>query len=468
VIRRFLLAQLALTLLVLVVLEVPLGWFFAGWERDRLYAAVERDAMALATLYEDTLDAGQPLDVRPAQRYATRTATRVVVVDGDGVSLVDTEGPSPRSFRTRDEIARGLRGEPVIGTRPSETLGSDLLYVVVPVASGGQVHGAVRVTLPTADVDHRITRFWLTLAALGGVSLAAVAVVSLALSRSVLRPVEALTEGARRLAGGRMDTRIEIDDAPAELQTLASTFNDMADRLAGSLRSQQAFVADASHQLRTPLTALRLRLDNAEAETTDAATRRDLRAGLEELDRMTDLVSQLLELTRFEGRRAPNEVVDLALLMHERAELWQAIADEKDVGLVVEPAVPARPLVACAVPGAVEQILDNLIDNALKASPAEGSIELVASRSGAIVELHVRDTGPGLDDLGKAQAFERFWRGSDRNPGTGLGLSIVKRLAEISGGSVRLDDRPGGGLDVVVRLPSADHPPGPSQERSPS
>jgi hypothetical protein len=123
-IRRFLLAQLALTLLVLIVLEVPLGWFFAGRERGRLYAAVERDAMVLATLYEDTLDSGQPLDLRPAERYATRTATRVVVVDQNGVSLLDTDGPSPRSFGTRNEIAEAARAG-AHGRRPAARRGED-------------------------------------------------------------------------------------------------------------------------------------------------------------------------------------------------------------------------------------------------------------------------------------------------------------------------------------------------------
>ena len=449
--RRLLLSHLGITLLVLLVLELPLGLFFADRERDRLATAVERDATVLASIYEDALETGTPVDVRAAREYAAATGARVVVVDADGISVIDTEAPVPRDFSTRPEVASALDGYRSVGTRASETLDVDLLYVAVPSASGGVVHGAVRLTLPTSEVDRRIQRFWLSLAAVGVVVLLTVTAISWRISRSVVRPVRALTDAAERLAAGDLRARIDVGDAPRELAQLAASFNGMADRLEALLGAQQAFVADASHQLRTPLTSLRLQLENAEAETGDAGTRQDLRTAIGEVDRMTELVGQLLALARAEGRRVPVAAIDLTELATERLELWAAVAAEHDVTLTLD---STGPVPAAAAPGAVEQILDNLLDNALGHAPPGSAVEIVLRLDGTDGLLRVVDHGPGMDGAEQARAFERFWRGATDRPGTGLGLPIVRTLAGQSGGSASLEDTPGGGLTVVVRLPA--------------
>ncbi len=449
--RRLLLSHLAITLLVLLILELPLGLFFADRERERLASAVERDATVLASIYEDALETGTPIDVRAAREYAAATGARVVVVDAAGISLIDTEAPVPRDLSTRPEIAAAIDGYRSVGTRASETLAEDLLYVAVPSASGGVVHGAVRLTLPTSEVDRRIQRFWMSLVAVGAVVLLAVTAMSWTISRSVVRPVRALTDAAERLAAGDLRARIDVGDAPPELTQLAASFNGMADRLEALLGAQQAFVADASHQLRTPLTSLRLQLENAEAETGDDATRQDLRTAIGEVDRMGELVGQLLALARAEGRRVPAVEVDLTALAAERLELWEAVAVERGVALHLDAPGPTP---AAAAPGAVEQILDNLLDNAVGHAPVGSTIAIVVQGDPTGAELRVVDHGAGMDDPAKVRAFERFWRGPVDRPGTGLGLPIVRTLAEQSGGTAALEDTPGGGLTVIVRLPA--------------
>ncbi|MCU0273955.1 MAG: ATP-binding protein [Acidimicrobiales bacterium] len=449
--RRLLLSHLAITLLVLLVLELPLGLFFADRERERLASAVERDATVLASIYEDALETGTPIDVRAAREYAAATGARVVVVDADAISLIDTEAPVPRDFSTRPEIASALDGFRSVGTRASETLAEDLLYVAVPSASGGVVHGAVRLTLPTSEVDRRIQRFWMSLVAVGAVVLLAVTAISWTISRSVVRPVRALTDAAERLAAGDLRARIDVGDAPRELAQLAGSFNGMADRLESLLGAQQAFVADASHQLRTPLTSLRLQLENAEAETADDRTRQDLRTAIGEVDRMTELVGQLLALARAEGRRVPSVPIDVTALAAERLELWEAVAGERGVGLILD-APGATP--AAAAPGTVEQILDNLLDNAVGHAPPGSAVRIEVRVDGTGTVLRVVDHGTGMDAADKARAFERFWRGAADRAGTGLGLPIVRTLAEQSGGTASLEDTPGGGLTVVVRFPA--------------
>ena len=151
--RRLLLSYLTVAVVVLVLLEVPLGIFYAQRERERVTAGLEHDASVLASIYEDALEAGSELDPTPAEEYERRTGARVVVTDAAGVSRVDTGGAVPRDFSTRPEIIRALSGGRATGTRRSETLGTDLQYVALPVASGGQVHGSVRLTL---DAGHRL------------------------------------------------------------------------------------------------------------------------------------------------------------------------------------------------------------------------------------------------------------------------------------------------------------------------
>ncbi|MCU0261836.1 MAG: hypothetical protein MUE78_12520, partial [Ilumatobacteraceae bacterium] len=175
--RRLLAGYLVITVLVLVLLEVPLAVFYAQRERERVTADLEHDAFALASIYEDALEAGVPLDPAPAEQYATDTGTRVVVVDADGISQVDTDRDTGRDFSTRPEFAEALSGTTTSGTRSSETLATDIVYVAVPVASGGVVHGATRVTLDTSDVTARIHRFWWSLAAIAAVVLLAVGAV---------------------------------------------------------------------------------------------------------------------------------------------------------------------------------------------------------------------------------------------------------------------------------------------------
>ncbi len=450
--RRLLLSNLSLALIVLLLLEVPLGVFFADRERKQLSADVERDAYVLGSLYEESLEGTVAVDLSAALAYQARTGARVVIVNDQGISVVDTELDPPRDFSTRAEIQQALGGQRAVGTRFSRTLDTDLLYVAVPISSGGVVHGASRLTLPTSAVDARIRRFWLSLAAVGIIVLLVATLLAVSLASTVVRPVRDLTDAADRLAAGDLGARIDTEDAPPELERLAGSFNEMARRLDQLVASQRSFIADASHQLRTPLTALRLQLENAEAETSDAATRSDLAASISETDRLADIVNQLLSLARSEGRRVELEPVDVVATVLDRAELWRVTAEERSVDLIHE--TPKSSSALCA-PGALEQILDNLLDNAIGVTPPEGTVRISVESRPTQTVIRVTDQGPGMDDHSKERAFERFWRGDGDRPGTGLGLPIVRALAEQSGGTVDLEDGPGGGLAAVVSFPAS-------------
>lgn len=454
--RRLLLGYLTAVVIVLLVLEVPLAIFFQQRETGRLTVAVERDATVLAGHYEDALEHGTTLDPTSASDYATLTGVRVVVVDKAGASVIDTSGDAGRDFSTRPEIKTALGGARAEGTRHSDTLNADLLYVAVPVASGGMVFGAVRLTLDTREVDALVRRYWLGLIGVAVVVLIAMAGIGWAIARSVTRPLRRLDAAAARFATGDLTTSDPDPGAPSEIAVLGATMNTMAQRLERLLAEQRGFVADASHQLRTPLTALRLRLENLQSASATPDAADDLEAAIEETNRLAGLVGDLLQLARAEETAAPR-TIDLVQLAGDRIDTWSAIADV--AGVALDFAAPDGPVFVSAVPGGVEQILDNLIDNAIAATPPGSHVSVAVARGRAMHELTISDEGPGLSDGLKARALDRFWRLDHSQPGTGLGLPIANALAKASGGSLVLDDGPAGGLAVSVTLPAAGSKP---------
>jgi signal transduction histidine kinase len=450
--RRLLATYVTITALALAVLAVPLGLTFAQRERDRLFFDIERDAIVIASLAEDDLesDVTPDLDAVLAD-YRAATTGRVVVVDRAGISVADSDGPDtpPRDYSTRPEIGDALEGRRAIGTRRSATLDENLVFVAIPVASGGAVHGAVRITFPTRARDARVRDVWLRLGLLSAAVLALVACVGFVLARGVTRPLRAVEGAAERIAAGDLAARVPADRGPREVRTLAATFNRTAARLDQLVGSQQRFVADAAHQLRTPLTALRLRLENLEPHLPPDQGPK-LEAAIGEVQRLGHIVAGLLLLARQDAEAPANTAVDLGPVVADRLAVWADVAGEQDVDL--RGGLPEHLWVG-APAGAVEQILDNLLSNALGVTPPSGTIAVTVLPARGHGELHVVDQGPGLDADARERAFERFWR-SDGGSGSGLGLAIVRQLARAAGGDARLQPGPGGrGLDAVVELP---------------
>ncbi|MBJ7457157.1 MAG: HAMP domain-containing protein, partial [Thermoleophilia bacterium] len=235
--RRLVATYLILAAVVLVALEIPLGIVYERGQRRDLQQRVERDAVALAALMEDTLQAGttpgDPDLTTVVDRYARSTDARVAVVGPRGRLLADSDDTLGlgRDFSTRPEIASALDGTIATGTRRSETLDTSLLYVAVPVASGGEVHGAVRVSVPTSRLDSLVMRYWLVLGGVALIVLAAVAVAGRWLALWVSRPLTHLRDATRQAEAGDLAVRADAAEGPAEVRELASAFNDMVGRL---------------------------------------------------------------------------------------------------------------------------------------------------------------------------------------------------------------------------------------------
>lgn len=453
--RRLLLSYLSITVLVLAALVLPLGLTFANHESDVLLAGIERDTHAVASLVEEDLETGTPprIDALLAQ-YRTGGG-RIVVVDVRGISVADSDavGGPQEDFSTRSEIGTALTGQRAEGIRWSQTLGHNLMYVALPVTSAGIVYGAVRISYPTTELDARVQQNWLRLSALSAAVLAAVTAIGFVLARGVTRPVRGLRAVADQLSHGRLGARADTRMGAPELRSLAGTVNTMADRLQHLVESQRLFVADASHQLRTPLTALRLRLENLDPHLP-VDQRPKLDAALRETVRLGQLVDSLLALARADTG-AELTAVDATEAVAERIDAWRPVATEQHVRLDWHaetcPPVPV-------VPGSLEQILDNLLSNAIAASPPDTTVTVhIGPKGSDAIEVRVSDHGPGLNEEQRRRAFEPFWRAPGATPGSGfgLGLAITRRLAEASGGSVRLTEVPEGtGVQAIVRLPT--------------
>ena len=448
--RRLLVGYLAIAVFVLVLLEIPLALSYARVERQALSDKVERDAVALASLTEDALERGVPVPPqvrRTARDYGAETGARVIVVDGSGRAVVDSAPTGNRDFSTRPEILQALGGRIATGTRPSRTLDTNLLYVAVPVASSGVVHGAVRITYPTAAVDRRIHRYWSLLAVIAVVVLGAAAAVAALLARWVTRPLDRLEAAAESIGGGDLTARAPTE-GPPEVRRLARTFNTMASELDALLRSQDAFVADASHQLRTPLAALRLRLENLERDL-GGDDMGEVQGALAEVERLAALVDGLLTLARADRAPSSPQAIVLEGVVEERIAAWSALAEERTIALQVD---LERDVVALATGGRVEQMLDNLLANAIDVSPEGATVTVSTGTVNGWAELHVADEGPGMSESERRRAFDRFWRARDGADGFGLGLAIVQRLATADDGEVTLETATSGGVEAVVRL----------------
>ena len=438
--------------LAVVALEVPLASSVA----DRIDAEVESQARAQADLVAASVaDMLGPGSRRERERLVDAAAEsargRVILVDAQGDLLADSEGTPPgRSYAGRPEIAAALAGRFDQRERSSQTVGQTLLLTSAPVLEGTREIGAVRISQSVRAVDRAVRRAWVGLALIGLLVLGLGLLAGSVVAGQIARPMRRLDRAAQRVAEGELGTRATVEGS-AEQRSLAATFNDMTARLERLVRSQRDFVADASHQLRTPLTGLRLRVEAARGESTEPEVDEELDAALAELDRLGLMIDELLQLSRAGERATAGERLELDELATRAAARWEATATEREQRLS---ALAAGDGAAWLSRADADRILDALVENALAYSPAGSAVEVAAVPGG----FAVRDRGPGLAAGEEESVFERFHRGGagrQSAPGTGLGLPIARELARRWGGDVTLRPRDGGGTVAEVMLPPA-------------
>jgi two-component system sensor histidine kinase MprB len=370
----------------------------------------------------------------PARRGGSADYIQFVPAEGTGALRLGSGGRLPVSERTR-AVAAGSAGE----FFSDEDVGDDHVRVLtVPLQRGG----AVQFARSLATTDSVLARLrWVLLALVaGGVALAAL--LGTLAARHLVAPVARVTEAARHIARTEdLGRRIEVTSQD-EVGELAARFNAMLDTLEGSIAAQRQLVADASHELRTPVTSLRTNIEVlAESELEPAERARliaDVQAQAEEL---SALVADLIELARGDEVAPALEDVRLDALVVEAIERARRHAPGVQFDSTLEPAVVE------GVPDRLARAVNNLLDNAAR----HGSHVSVAVGAGG---LRVRDDGPGIDPADLPHIFDRFYRGADDRgrPGTGLGLAIVRQVAEQHGGSVAARNAVDGGAEFSLHL----------------
>jgi heavy metal sensor kinase len=312
---------------------------------------------------------------------------------------------------------------------------------------------------PLEEVDRELGRLLAALLVAVPVALGACGAVGYLLARKAVAPMGELRRLTREITADRLDRRLPVATPGDELGGLAESINAMIARLERSFAEVRRFTADASHELRTPLTAIRTEAEVALSKPLDAADCRNLLGSiLEECARLTRLTEQLLTLAREDaaGARQAHQQVDLTALVQGVVEIMRPVAESRGVVLHCETDGPAE----VGGDGArLRQVFYNLLDNAIKYTPAGGNISVLCGRRGRDALVTVRDTGVGIPPEHLPRVFDRFYRvdkaRSRELGGTGLGLSIAQSIVIAHGGRIDLASAPGEGTTCTVVLPAS-------------
>jgi signal transduction histidine kinase len=495
--RRILLVLLTFTAAVLVGAVVPLTLDAASHDRTSFIQATAGMARTDAAIAQSRLDAlAQPATSGSAGSGAAYAPVVILITqtsqagDGllifvgaarDGNRLVDKGMPSGNWVRlaTQAEEQGQLAKQSGRPVEPVTEITGSRVAAAVPVYLRGKygLVGTVILVRSTSSLNGDVIRLWVILGTIAAIAMIGAALLAFGLARWVNRPLAGLDTAAGRLADGDLAIRAVVDSGPPELRRLATTFNTMAGRLEALVHGNRAVIADVSHQLRTPLAALRLRLDllAADPDPDPETTGQELAGALEELARLSRLVDGLLAVARAENVVPVPAAVDVAEVARERVVAWHPVADDRGIVLEAgeggraggdggrEPTVRGKagwgtrsPVLAWMGEGHLEQVLDNLIANALDALSAGGHVTVTTTAFTAGARISVADDGPGMSAEDRERAFLRF---TTSNPnGTGLGLAIVHRLVTSNGGTAKLTETPGGGLTAILEFPGVPAP----------
>jgi signal transduction histidine kinase len=476
--KRLIAAALSLVLAMLVLLGIPFLRTVERFERERLRLELLHDAVTIGSTVEDDLSHGTAPDrsiIQAIHKYAQQTGTRIVIVDALGSLWTDSSdqlhltiaetstrqdetsrlrASEPRLMNDRPEFVEALKGNFAAVVRYSSTLGYSSLFVASPISSAGRILGASRVSIPTVGIDQRLAVQRTRLMGFGLAMAAIVTLLAIALSRWIGRPIGQLEKATELFGAGNLTTRAPTLHGPSDIRQLATQFNTMAERLDDLVKTQQAFVADASHELRSPLTAIRLQIEAMEYDTRDGIEIRRQRA-LDEVGRLSRNVDGLLVLARQDQTIREAELVNVSQLCSDRARFWSSLIEERRLTLVMQISLS---LYAHLGADRFVTAFDNLISNAIDAAPAGSSITVVAeSTNTECVDDHVVvrivDNGTGMTPEQRLAAFDRFWRATNKRTslgGSGLGLAIARKLVAVDHGTIRLDAATPQGINAIL------------------
>jgi signal transduction histidine kinase len=390
---RLLASTVGIALAAILVLGIPLGVVQAKRERSTATSRLEREADAVAAAVDDRLEARRPLDAA-ALAHLVRKGHRVTVgVPGRGTTVV---------------------GPPIAGD-------------ALRVPSGAAQRARVVASAPMSELRERQRHVWLVVGALAAAGILAAVLLALVQGRRLARPLERLARTSSRLGTGDFSARAAHSRVP-EIDAVAHALDASAVRIARLIGREREFSANVSHQLRTPLTGLRLRLEEVATLRDPRLVGEEIERALEQTDRLERTIVELQAASRGAGRDVRS--LQLDELVADHASAWRAIFAK--AGRRLELRTPDR-VIALASTGAVGQALDVLLENALRHGAGTVTVALAALPKGACIS--VVDDGPGIPEDARTAIFER---GSSLAGGTGVGLSLARALVEADGGQLVL------------------------------
>jgi signal transduction histidine kinase len=416
-----------------------------------------------AVLAQQSVTSG---DVGPlteeATAYADLYQEGVLILDQRRRVIVAAGHITPVDPQLRPLIDGALRnepGQPLFQLRPWS---AGEVVLTRPVGTGTRITGVVALRISVAAAAAEVALRWVLI--VGGALAAAVGFVLLALvlARWVLRPLAELERGVLAVAAGRQGAHVAAGGGPRELRALTASFNRMSDAVAAAADQERQLVADASHQLRNPMAALRLRVDSL-APSVPATAQAGYRSLAAEVERLESLLDGLLTLASADRVAAQPEPADDAwcrpsAVAITRLDAWRPAASQADVRLVND--LPAEPAAVACADSELAQVLDVLLDNAIRYAGPGATVTLRAAIHPDTVRLTVEDDGAGLSAQERALATRRFWRAAKHRDGTGtgLGLAVAERLLAARAGTLNVTASDPGGLAVHVVLPRANVP----------
>ncbi|MEU4033634.1 sensor histidine kinase [Streptomyces collinus] len=447
---------------VLLALGVPLAVSVAAGEQQRVVVDRIDDTARFAALAQYVTDAPsgsrrtapderQETLRRELDSYYGVYGIRAGVFYRNGSAMANAPGDwlVPQTGEVKEAFGEALLSRRSHDPRQVWPWQRSRLIVASPVIRDGDVVAVVVTDSPTGQMRSRILRGWLLVGAGETAAMLLAVGAALRLTGWVLRPVRILDATTHDIATGRLKSRVAVGGGPPELRRLARSFNEMADNVEDVLEQQRAFVADASHQLRNPLSALLLRIELLALELPE--DNEEIASVRTEGKRLAQVLDDLLDLALAEHTEADLAVTDIGALTEERVAAWSPAADAQGVRLAGD----CPPTTGWADPITLSSALDAVIDNAVKFTPEGGTVDVAVSSDGAATTVVVTDTGPGLTDDELARVGDRFWRsGRHQNvKGSGLGLSITRALLAAGGGSITYAHHEPTGLRVTVSVP---------------
>lgn len=398
---------MVIALAAILVLGIPLGVVQAGRERSDATSRLEREADVVAAAVDDRLEAGRPLLPAQLQRLV-RTGDRVTIVAPTGTTV----------------------------------LGDAITGASLRVPSGAAQRARVVAAAPMSTVSDRVRHVWLAVVLLSIGGVAAAVLLGLVQGRRLAQPLERLARTSSRLGTGDFSARAGSSRVP-EIDAVAHALDSSAIRIARLLGREREFSDNVSHQLRTPLTGLRLRLEELGTLRAPNLIAEEVERALEQTDRLERTIQELLDASRGAGRDL--QALSLGEVVRDHAGSLRPIFDRARRRLVVE---APEPVTALASPGAVGQALDVLLDNAL--NHGRGTVTIALSHGPDEARISVADEGPGIPEGAEAAIFER---GSSLAGGTGVGLALARALVEADGGRLLLVSARPARFEVRLRSP---------------